>query len=471
MAKIDYKKLGFKCGIEIHQQLEGLKLFCSCPTLNSKEKPDIRIVRELRAVAGETGEVDEAASFETIKGREFVYLGDSKDVCLVECDSEPPHAVNKEALETALEIAQLLDAKIVDEIQFMRKTVIDGSNTSGFQRTALIAADGYVKTSKGRVGIPTICLEEEACQKIKEDKNSVTYRLDRLGIPLVEIATAPDIKDPQHAKETAEKIGMVLRSTGKVKRGIGTIRQDINLSIKGKARVELKGFQDLKSIPKVIEMEIQRQLKEKELGPHVRKVEADGSTSFLRPMPGAARMYPETDIPTAIPEIRKKRRIDLIEDKIKRFEKLGLSHSLAVLIAKSGKVALFEDSIKNFENIKPSFIAETLTATLREIKRKFNIEIEKMAEKEFEEIFGYLNEGKISKDVVIDVLIDYAEDKFEGIEKYAAMSEKELEKEIEKIVAEKKGLSFGALMGVIMNRFKGKIDGKKASEILNRLLK
>ena len=150
---MDYEKLGFKSGLEIHQQLEGKKLFCSCPTLNLRStKQDIIFERKLRAVIGETGEVDKAAAYEMAKGKKFIYEGDSKDCCLVEMDEEPPHSINPEAVQAALEIALLFNAKIVDEIQIMRKTVIDGSNTSGFQRTLLLAKDGFIETKSG---VPT----------------------------------------------------------------------------------------------------------------------------------------------------------------------------------------------------------------------------------------------------------------------------------------------------------------------------
>ena len=241
--QINYENLGFKCGLEIHQQLEGKKLFCECSTLNSDAEPDVKFERRLRAVAGETGEIDIAAKHEMQKGKKFIYEADSADTCLVEYDEEPPHELNKEALETAMKVALLLNAKIVDEIQIMRKTVVDGSNVSGFQRTALVATDGYIDTSLGRIGIPTICLEEEAAQKLEEKDNYMRYRLDRLGIPLIEIATDSNIKDSEHAKETAAYIGMVLRSVEGVKRGLGTIRQDVNVSISKGARTEIKGFQ------------------------------------------------------------------------------------------------------------------------------------------------------------------------------------------------------------------------------------
>src|SRR3989344_3234500 len=171
--EINYQMLGFKCGIEVHQQLEGKKLFCNCKTLNSDKEPDIIVERKLRAVAGETGDVDIAAEFEMTKNKRFVYESNSEDTCLVEYDEEPPHELNRQALETAIKAALLLNSEIVDEIQIMRKTVIDGSNVSGFQRTALVAMNGFVDTSTGRVSIPTICLEEEAAQKIEEGNDFV----------------------------------------------------------------------------------------------------------------------------------------------------------------------------------------------------------------------------------------------------------------------------------------------------------
>jgi len=469
---MDYIKLDFKCGLEIHQQLEGLKLFCNCPTSNSKDKPDIHFERRLRAVAGETGEIDKAAQFEMNKSKKYIYNADSKDCCLVEMDEEPPHEINKQAVDVVLQIALMLKAKIVDEIQVMRKTVVDGSNTSGFQRTALVAYEGKLKTSKGIVRIPSICLEEEAAQKLSETKDSTNYSLDRLGIPLIEIATEPDIKDNDHAKETAEKLGMILRSTGKVKRGIGTIRQDVNISIKGKNRVEIKGFQDLKTIPIVIEKEVKRQIASKKEDSHVRKVEKDSSTKYLRPMPGAARMYPETDvIPLEVNISEIKEIPELINEKAKRFEKIGLSSDLAAALSKSDKVNMFDNFVREFKNIKPSFIASTLVSTTREIQRKYNADIDKLTETEFEEVFNALNQEKISKDVIIDILIDYASGKFKSIDSYATACSDELEKEIKQIIDKKPGLSIGAYMGIIMSKFKGKIDGKQAMSILKKLIK
>ncbi|MBI2208092.1 Glu-tRNA(Gln) amidotransferase subunit GatE [Candidatus Woesearchaeota archaeon] len=476
--EMNYNELGFKCGLECHQQLEGKKLFCDCPTINSDKEPDVKFERRLRAVAGETGEVDVAAAHEMQKGKKFIYEADSNDTCLVEYDEEPPHELNKQALETTLKIALLLNAKIVDEMQIMRKTVVDGSNVSGFQRTALVAMDGFIETSLGKVSIPSICLEEEAAQKIDESKDFVLYRLDRLGIPLIEIATGAEIKNPEHAKETASIIGMILRSVENVKRGLGTIRQDVNVSISKGARTEIKGFQDLRSIPKVINYEIERQLNEIKKGKkpekEVRKSEPDFTTSFLRPLPGAARLYPETDIvPVKIEkdyvEKLRKELPKLITHKTEELEKkYKIKKELAKeLIQKEN----FEVLINKFDKVESSLIAHILVNVPKEIKSRFKLDISKLKAEHFEEILDYLNKGKIAKEAVIDLLIKKIKNEKINFDKFASVSDKDLEKEIKKLVEDKKDLSVGAYMGILMSKYRGKVDGKKIMDLLNKYVK
>ena len=261
MEKYDYSELGLKAGLEIHQQLDSKeKLFCRCPTLiRDIGDSDFEFFRYLRATESEMGEKDRAAVEQTKIRRKYIYKA-YDTTCLIENDEEPPRELNKEALDISLGVAKLFHMKPVDQMHVMRKIVVDGSNTSGFQRTALLASDGYIETSEGRCGIDSLCVEEEAAQKIEEIGDSIIYSLDRLGIPLVEIATAPDIKTPRHAREVAEQIGMILRSTGKVKRGLGTIRQDVNISIARGARVEIKGVQALDLIEDIVRREVERQL-------------------------------------------------------------------------------------------------------------------------------------------------------------------------------------------------------------------
>ncbi|MFN7991438.1 MAG: Glu-tRNA(Gln) amidotransferase GatDE subunit E, partial [Candidatus Micrarchaeia archaeon] len=234
-----------KIGIEIHQRLEGRKLFCSCGCdISDEEKPQFSFRRRLHPVFSELGEVDQASQAEFAKGREFEYQAFSSNNCLVETDEEPPSTMNLDALRTALAVALQLNAVPVSEVHVMRKMVIDGSNTSGFQRTSIIAVNGHMDSSKGSIAIPLIALEEESAGILSSADGKAAYRLDRLGIPLIEISTAPDIKDGEHLVEVAQKIGMMLRTGGKVARGLGTIRQDVNISTEGGARVEIKGAQD-----------------------------------------------------------------------------------------------------------------------------------------------------------------------------------------------------------------------------------
>ncbi|MFH1445532.1 MAG: Glu-tRNA(Gln) amidotransferase GatDE subunit E, partial [Nanoarchaeota archaeon] len=138
---LNYKELGLKCGLEIHQQLSSHKLFCNCDS-QMLQQPKDEIFRKQRAVAGELGDVDAAALHEVLKNKEFHYKIYPEESCLVEADEEPIHDMNRDALEIGLKIALMLNCEIPEEIHVMRKQVIDGSNTSGFQRTAIIGLNG-----------------------------------------------------------------------------------------------------------------------------------------------------------------------------------------------------------------------------------------------------------------------------------------------------------------------------------------
>jgi glutamyl-tRNA(Gln) amidotransferase, subunit E len=246
------------CGIEIHQQLDTRKLFCNCES-ELKEEGKGAYYRRLRPTTSEMGEIDRAALAQFQRNIGFRYQCCENSSCLVEMDEEPPHPVNAEAMETALVYSAMLDAQVVDEIQFMRKIVVDGSNTSGFQRTSLIAMNGSVEVNGKKIGILSVCLEEDAARKIEAKTDETTYRLDRLGIPLIEVATAPDMRTPEEVMEVALRLGTLLRATKKVKRGIGTIREDLNISIPGGARVEIKGVQELRMLPDFVRNEVERQ--------------------------------------------------------------------------------------------------------------------------------------------------------------------------------------------------------------------
>ncbi len=271
---------GLKVGLEIHQQLSTGKLFCRCPSTLS-ETVVARFQRRLRPVQSELGEVDKASLAEARKAHTFQYESTPSN-CLVEADEEPPADPEPAAIDVALAMSRLLQAHPVDELTFMRKVVIDGSNTSGFQRTGLVALDGSIVTDSGIVGIESICLEEDSARRVEQDQAAVTYRLDRLGIPLIEIATAPQIHTPQHAQEVAARLGALLRATGRVRRGLGTIRQDLNVSIPEGRRVELKGVQDLRSIPEVIRTEAARQRSLVDLATELRARGADPASITSR---------------------------------------------------------------------------------------------------------------------------------------------------------------------------------------------
>ena len=630
---LGYEKLGLRVGFEIHQELNTHKLFCNCPSRLREEEPPLNVKRRLRPTQSEMGKVDRAALAEALKGKGFVYQVYPDSTCLVELDDEPPHPINEEALNIALEAALLLGAKPVDEVHTMSKIVIDGSNTCGFQRTALVALDGGIETDGKSFRIPTICLEEDAARKMDENPEYANYRLDRLGIPLVEIATGPDFSDPETPAKAALHIGQILRATGKVKRGIGTIRQDINISIADGARQEIKGVQELSLISEVIEREVRRQLALLEIRDELRRRGAgkvggkgtdvteifsgtksgvvrralgaggralavklpkfagilgrelqperrfgteladqarlygkvggifhtdelpgygiseeetdklrstigaagddavvfvvgykeraelalkavvdrvnqalrgvpeetrralrDGNTEFMRPLPGAERMYPETDIPP-IPITRdrlnriRRKLPELPEQKVKRFIKeYHLSQNLASRISLSENVALFEEIVKEcFADptcrVDPTLVASTLEETLVSLRRD-GVPVENLNKKHLEGTFKLLSLRKITKESIPQILSALARKPREKVEKILdelglkAMSMRELEGLVSGIVDNNIEMVRGQgekshkkLMGIVMKEVRGKADGQLVSKLLQKEIK
>jgi len=604
-------------GLEIHQQLDTGKLFCPCRS-NLVEEKGREILRKLRPSQSELGEVDRAALAEAEKNLRFRYQAPPGVSCLVEADEEPPHAANEEAIDVVLTVSAMLNARPVDEIHFMRKIVIDGSNTTGFQRTGLVAMHGYLEVNGRRISIPTICLEEDAARKVEAGRGEVVYRLDRLGIPLIEIATGPEMHSPEEVREVAQTLGSIMRATKRVKRGIGTIREDINISIPGGARVEIKGVQELNMLPLYVEKEMERQrsllrirdiLREREVrkvdvtiedvtsifegsgskvissglskggkvfalklpgfagvlksedgtfrlgaemaqrartrgvkgifhsdelpgygigDEEVRKVrevlglahsdafvlcverkekaeaalnavaeranealigvpeetrdpQPDGSTVYSRPLPGAERMYPETDVPpVTVKEERWKRILEnLPEMPSETVERLaaqyGIHRQVASQLVKEGMDDLFEMICSDHPSMA-TIVAGTLTGTFTELERE-GLPVSEIGEELIVQVFGQLEKKRFAKEALPDIFRRLC--KVRDLEKVLEelglklLTDGEAKSIIAGIVEEridfvrKKGLgATGPLMGVVMERLRGRIDGKKASELL-----
>lgn len=476
---MDYAKVGLKAGLEIHQQLDvGSKLFCDCPGYLRSEKPDFEVRRRLHSVPGETGEVDIAVMYEAELRKEFVYQGYKDSTCLVELDESPPNLINEEAVDEAIKIALLLNCEIYHTAQIMRKMVIDGSNTSGFQRTVLIGHSGFLETSFGKVKIDSVALEEDSCRPVESDEKKVIWNLDRLGIPLVEIGTAPDMKTAEQIRETALKLGEIIRAC-RVKRGIGTIRQDLNISIKGHDRVEVKGFQEPRMMIKTVELEAERQfadIKNKKTVGEVRGTLPDGTTKFNRPMPGKARMYPETDLPILriskdrIDELKK--RLPKLKSEIRdELKKKGVNPELIELVA--DEIDEFNTLMKVYSR-DANLVAKMITIWRSEIANKTGKSEDEMreilTEAVLERILEAVSEGKIDSGDVRGVMMKIASGV--GVEealKVEKMGGDKLEEEIAKIVKEKPGLRANAYMGLVIARLGVGVDKRKAMEILEKL--
>ncbi|WP_336327176.1 Glu-tRNA(Gln) amidotransferase subunit GatE [Halovenus sp. HT40] len=614
MSEYDYDDLGLVAGLEIHQQLDTeTKLFCNCPTrLREPEEARRTFTRYLHPTKSELGELDQAAVEESRVDREFEYLA-YDSTCLVEEDDEPPGRVDREATETTLEIAQLMEMEPVDQAHVMRKIVVDGSNTTGFQRTMLAATDGVIETEEGAVGIEDLMLEEESAQRVEETESGVRYSLDRLGIPLVEIGTRPDISSPEQARDAAEQIGMLLRSTGKVKRGLGTIRQDVNVSIAEGARVEIKGVQSLDDIDDIVRNEVGRQvellaiadeladheggvgeiqdvsevfedtdsgviggalsgggkamavplygfdglvgreiLPDRRLGTEfadhakrhgaggifhtdelpaygvteaevealreavgagpedavalvaddsetaelaieavadraaqaldgvpeeTRDAEEEGTTRYLRPLPGAARMYPETDVPPVDLDPSEVDQPELLTEKVSRYEdELGLDPGLAEQVAYGRRMPLFERAVEM--GVDPTLAAGTVESTMTELRRD-DVPVENITDDHFEELFELLVADELAKEGVPELLTALAENpelsaadaaEQEGLGSAGKDEVREavvevVERNTDQIDAE--GMdAFSALMGECMGALRGKADGDVVSDVL-----
>jgi glutamyl-tRNA(Gln) amidotransferase subunit E len=601
---MDYEAIGLKSGIEIHQQLDTKeKLFCHCPTvLRDASERNGEFFRYLRATASEMGEIDRAAEEEMKVMRRFTYYA-YDTTCLVENDEEPPAPLNAEALTLAATIGKMTGMSPIEQVHVMRKLVIDGSNTSGFQRTALVALNGRLPSG---ARIETICLEEEAAQRVEGE----TFSLDRLGIPLVEITTAPDMRTPEEVKEVAEYIGMILRSTGRVKRGLGTIRQDINISIREGARVEIKGVQDLDLIDEVVRREVVRQqsliairdellargasvdtepvdvtavfstttskvlkkakdifavclrgfdgLVGREIQPgrrlgseladyakkcgvggifhtdelpaygvtaeevamlrraagaepgdcvvlvaaprdralcavsqvirragmalagvpeETRKMLEEGSTAYMRPLPGAARMYPETDVlPVCITEDFWNALVvpELLIAKAGRFaDEFGLDPALARQAAYSERLALFETAVS--DGIKPTIAARTLLGTLRELKRD-GVAVDLLSDADLLAVLHKVEDGEVAKEAIPELLaaITGGATVNDAIAQVAPpISKEELRALIRSILEDRsefvkeRGMgALGPVMGVVMKEVRGRVDGKVIADLL-----
>ncbi|MFD1587362.1 Glu-tRNA(Gln) amidotransferase subunit GatE [Halorientalis brevis] len=610
----DYEELGLVAGLEIHQQLDTAeKLFCGCPTeLREPEASDRRFTRYLHPTKSELGEIDEAALEESMVDREFEYLA-YDTTCLVEEDDEPPHRVDDEAIEVSMEIAQLLDMNVVDQINVMRKIVVDGSNTTGFQRSMLVANDGEIETSEGPVGVEDMMLEEESCQRVEETDDGVRFSLDRLGIPLVEIGTKPDIRSPEQAKEAAKRIGMLLRSTGHVKRGLGTIRQDVNVSIADGARIEMKGVQSLDDIDDLVRNEVRRQVElldikdelherdgqvgdprdvtevfedtdsgviggalssggkvmavplygfdglvgreiqpDRRLGTEfsdhakrhgaggifhtdelpaygvtedevsalseavgageddavaivaddpetaeqaieavaaraetamdgvpeeTRDANEDCTSSYLRPLPGAARMYPETDVPPVEPDPAEVKPPELLTEKVERYQaEFDLGEGVANQVAYGQRWELFEEAVET--GVDPNLAARTVESDVTEIRRD-DVPVENLTDDHFRGVFALLADGELAKEGVPDLLTALAENpeltasEAAEQEDLGSAAEDEVRDAVVEVVernaaqVEDEGMqAFSGLMGECMGALRGQADGDLVSEVL-----
>jgi len=286
LTESEFGKLGFRCGLEIHQQLlTAKKLFCRCPAGLYSKHYDAEVLRHMRPTLSEMGEYDGTALMEFKTRKEVVYRLNSESVCTYEMDDAPPFEINEQALDIALELALMLGCSLVGEIHIIRKQYLDGSIPAGFQRTAIVGVDGGIPFRGRTIGIRQLAVEEDACREVSDEGHVMTYRTDRLSMPLCETVTEPQLYTPEEAVAVGWEIARLARVTGKVRRGSGAARQDVNVSIEGSTRVEIKGVSRIPAIERLVRIEAHRhkallgirdELRNRGITPE--SVQADGHT-------------------------------------------------------------------------------------------------------------------------------------------------------------------------------------------------
>jgi glutamyl-tRNA(Gln) amidotransferase subunit E len=260
MSEADYAEVGFRSGLEIHQQiLTEKKLFCRCPAGRYSEKYDAEILRHMRPTLSELGEYDGTALMEFKTKKEIIYRINRETICTYEMDDTPPFELNEQALDISLGIAMLYNLNLVDELHIARKQYLDGSIPTGFQRTTIVGVNGWIPYKGRRINIVQLGLEEDACREVSDIGHRRIYLTDRLGMPLIETVTAPDMRTPQEVADVAQICRRLVRSTGQVRTGIGAAREDVNVSIRGGTRVEIKGVPRIPRIPLLTYSEAMRQ--------------------------------------------------------------------------------------------------------------------------------------------------------------------------------------------------------------------
>ena len=258
---IDYADVGMKCGLEVHQQLlTERKLFCHCPAGRYTTTHDGAVLRHMRPTLSELGEYDGTALMEFKTRKNIIYLLHESNVCTYEMDDTPPFLLNTHSLDIAIELSLLLGCDIVDEVHIARKQYLDGSIPTGFQRTAIVGVGGRIPFCGRWLTITQVSLEEDSCREVLDRGHLIVWRADRLGMPLIETVTGPDLRTPEEAAEAILLVGRVCRSTGHVRTGMGASRQDINVSVRGGTRVEIKGVPQASWAPRLVHGETVRQV-------------------------------------------------------------------------------------------------------------------------------------------------------------------------------------------------------------------
>ena len=634
MTPEDYATIGLKGGLEVHQQLlTERKLFCRCPAGYYSDEYDAEVLRHMRPTLSELGEYDGTALMEKKTNKNIHYRIHQDTVCTYEFDDTPPFFPDEKALDISLEISLLLNLNMVGEMHIARKQYLDGSIPTGFQRTAILGVGGWFPYKDRKIGVRQLSVEEDSCREVSDIGHDRVLLTDRLGMPLVEIVTEPDMRTPQEIAEVCQIIRLLCRSTGKVRTGYGAAREDVNVSVRGGTRVEIKGVPQISRIPLLVYNEAMRQcsllhirdlLKQRGITPEtfqwtshdvtravakthyqpirealeqgyrvkcvvlkgfagllnhttqeqttfakefsdrvrviacltelpnivhsdtasdllavrdwkvlrkhtragdsdasilvwgneedtqtacneiaIRAREAtqgipndtrqalkDGTNGFERVLPGAQRMYPDTDLPPmAIEEARlqgiRAQLPVLIWDRQDEYHRMHLPEDVIEPLCISPRVVLFERLVGEL-NADPTFAAVILVQRFKALRRE-GLNPDELSDDEIYEVFKAHADGTLAREGVIDVLTRVLEkrSKMGGGNAQVQLvlqavqgqpvNDRDLKTGIEELIENTDDSRFATtqkkyryLMGRLMREFRGRVDGKRVAEMLEK---
>ncbi len=438
-------------GLEVHVQLNTrTKLFCSCP-VEEEAEPNTNVC----------------------------------EICLGYPGSKPK--LNKRALELATKIAKALNCKIRPRILFSRKVYFYPDLPKNYQITqndTTLGYGGYIELSNGKkIRIRELHIEEDPAKIVEHKDNYILLDFNRSGTPLVEIVTEPDFENIDEVREFFKKLLAILDYLDAFDPNKGVIKADVNVSVEGGGRVEVKNVMGIKNIEAAINYELTRQREIVKAGGKVERETRHFREKSKKTIPARKKEFEEdygyifdTDLPYyEVPEVELPKMPWEVKDEL---ISLGVKPNIAEAIAfyskdhglgflelakRNKEIAnelakwyqVFFEAEVSFDQVKP-LLNEFVEAVKWYLEGKLNNQGIRKA------ILEGLKEGSILKVAERYKLIEIDEKLIEEVIK-------DNPKAVNDYLSGKKN-AINALVGAVMRKTKGRANPQKVRELLEKYL-